>query len=241
MDYRGQKYWVIGASEGLGRAVAQQLHAQGAQLILSARSAEKLVALAADLGAHALPMDIADLSDCKRAVAEAGHVDGVILAAGVYWPSAPDTWEPEQIETMCNINFTGIARVLSLLVPDMVARDTGHIVLIGSLSGFRGLPGAFGYASSKAGMMHMAESLQAELHRTNVRVQLINPGFIRTRLTAKNGFRMPFILSPEAAARAVIAAMARRRFQTSFPWVFSLLFRGSRFLPASLYYRFFGR
>jgi short-subunit dehydrogenase len=114
------------------------------------------------------------------------------------------------------------------------------VVIVGSLSGFRGLPGAIGYAASKAGVMALAESMQADLRRTGVTVQLANPGFIRTRLTDKNDFSMPFLMEPEAAARDIFEFMCTRRFSLSFPVPFAWVFRGSQFLPDWLYYRLFG-
>lgn len=239
--FAGKRYWIIGASEGLGLAIAERMSAEGASLVLSARNADRLKTVAQRLHADAVPVDVSDLDACRRAAAQVGQIDGLILSPAVYWPMPIGAWNAEQIETMCDVNFTGIARVLSVTVPDMVTRDAGHIVLIGSLSGFRGLPGAFGYASAKAGMMHLAESLHADLCRTGVRVQLVNPGFIRTRLTDKNGFRMPFLMDTDTAASHVVQAMKTRRFQTNFPRVFSWLFRGSVWLPAWVYYRIFGR
>jgi short-subunit dehydrogenase len=129
--------------------------------------------------------------------------------------------------------------VLGVALPPMTARDRGHIVITGSLSGFRGLPGAIGYAAAKAGTMVLAESLYADLRKTGVTVQLANPGFIRTRLTAKNDFTMPFIMEPEAAAEIMFRHMQSGGFKISFPTVFSWLFRGGNFLPDALYYRLF--
>jgi short-subunit dehydrogenase len=124
-------------------------------------------------------------------------------------------------------------------LPAMVARGQGHVVLTGSLSGFRGLPGASGYAASKAGVMALAECLHADLRGSGIIVQLANPGFIRTRLTEKNDFAMPFLMEPEEAAREMFELMQTDRFKASFPMVFSWLFRLSQFLPDWAYYRLF--
>jgi len=232
----------VGASEGLGAALAQQMSAAGADLILSARGQERLEALARDLPgpARALAMDVADDASVARAVAEAGEIDGLVWLAGVYWPMPATDWDGARGVAMADINFTGALRVLGRVVPAMVARDRGHIVLTGSLSGFRGLPGAIGYGASKAAVMSLAESMRADLWRTGVRVQLANPGFIRTRLTDKNAFRMPFIMTPEAAAAEMMALMRdERAFQRHFPRLFSWLFRLSRFLPDRAFYRLF--
>lgn len=240
-QFKGKRYWIVGASEGLGAAVAHELSAAGAELVLSSRSEDKLTELSAKLPGTStvLTCDVSDQSSVAAAAQAAGKIDGMVYLAGLYWPQAAADWNAEEVNAMCDVNFTGAARVLSQIVPQMAARDHGHIVLTGSLSGFRGLPGATGYAASKAGVMAMAECLQADLHKTGVKVQLVNPGFIKTRLTDKNDFKMPFIMEPEEAARIVVRHMASNRFQKSFPTLFSLLFRLSRFLPDGVYYRLF--
>lgn len=243
MNYTAKRYWLIGASEGLGRALAHKMSAAGAELILSARSQTRLQALANALPgpAEVLPLDLADSASVAAAGAKLGHVDGVVFLAGVYWPMPAQEWNGTQAMTMADINFTGAFRVLDQVMESFLARDAGHIVLTGSLSGFRGLPGAIGYGPSKAGLMALAESLRADLHRTGIKVQLANPGFIKTRLTDKNTFAMPFIMSPEQAADHMLRHMETARFQYSFPLLFSWVFRGSRFLPDWLYFKIFGK
>jgi short-subunit dehydrogenase len=140
---------------------------------------------------------------------------------------------------MCDVNFTGCARVLGAVVPGMVARGRGHVVITGSLSGFRGLPGAIGYGASKAGVMALAESMQADLRGSGILVQVANPGFIRTRLTDKNDFSMPFLMEPAEAAGHMFRHMQTDRFKVSFPTLFSWFFRLSQFLPDWAYYRIF--
>lgn len=242
MRFRGQRWWLVGASEGLGLALARLLSAEGAEVILSARDAGRLADAVTGLPgpARALPMDVADDAQVAAVAAAAGPVDGLVWLAGVYWPMRAQDWNAAQVTAMCDVNFTGCARVLGQVVPGMVARGRGHIVLTGSLSGFRGLPGAVGYAASKAGVMALAECLQADLHRSGVKVQLANPGFIRTRLTAKNDFAMPQIMEPDAAARHMLRLMKSRRFSASFPVPFAWLFRASVWLPERLYFRLFG-
>jgi short-subunit dehydrogenase len=238
---RGKRYWLVGASEGLGRALAEALSREGVALVLSARSAERLEELAASLPgpAEVLPMDVADRASARAATDRLGEVDGLVFLAGVYWPQAAQQWDADQVEAMLDVNLTGAARVLGAVVPGMVARGRGHVVLTGSLAGFRGLPGAIGYGASKAGLMSLAESMAADLHGTGVEVQLVNPGFVRTRLTDKNDFAMPAIMEPQAAAKAILAHMRSRRFRLSFPFGFSLVFRLSRLIPDPLWFRYF--
>jgi short-subunit dehydrogenase len=240
-EFKGKRYWLVGASEGLGLALAQKLSAAGAELVLSARTAEALEKAAATLPGTAtiLPMDVGSPESVAAAAAQLPDIDGMVFLAGVYWPMRAQDWDAKAAEAMADINFTGLVRVLGVALPPMTARDRGHIVITGSLSGFRGLPGAIGYAAAKAGTMVLAESLYADLRKTGVTVQLANPGFIRTRLTAKNDFTMPFIMEPEAAAEIMFRHMQKGGFKISFPTVFSWLFRGGNFLPDALYYRLF--
>ncbi len=240
-DWHGKRYWLIGASEGLGLALARQISAAGAEVILSARSEAGLQKAVAQMPgrASAVAVDVADTASVTRAADAVGAVDGVVFLAGVYWPMKAQDWNAEQVEAMCDVNFTGCARVIGAVLPAMVSRGQGHLVLTGSLSGFRGLPGASGYAPAKAGVMAMAECLYADLRGSGVTVQLANPGFIRTRLTEKNDFAMPFLMEPEQAARAMFELMQTDRFKSSFPTVFSWLFRLSQFLPDWAYYRLF--
>jgi len=240
-DWAGKRYWLVGASEGLGRALAERMSRAGVHLVLSARNADALTALAGALPGPTtvLPCDVASDTSVAAAAAQAGEVDGVVFLAGVYWPQAAQAWTADQVVAMCDVNLTGCARVLGQVVPAMVARDAGHVVITGSLSGFRGLPGAIGYSASKAGVMALAESMHYDLRRTGVDVQVVNPGFIRTRLTDKNDFRMPFIMEPGAAADEMWRFMQTDGFKRSFPTAFSWVFRGSQFLPDWLYYRMF--
>ncbi len=241
-DWQGKRYWLVGASEGLGREVAFAMSRVGAEVIVSARSEDRLKELVAELPGKAtyITVDVADRAAVEAAAKQAGEIDGVVYLAGVYWPMKAQEWDNEKADMMGEVNFLGASRVVGSVIKDMVAKNRGHIVLVGSLSGFRGLPGAIGYCSSKAGMMSLAESMQADLRTTPIDVQLINPGFIKTRLTDKNDFNMPFIMSPEDAAKEVFDHMNTDNFKKSFPMVFSWVFRLSQFMPDWMYYRLFG-
>ena len=242
-DWAGKRYWLVGASEGLGRALAQQMSRCGCEVILSARTAERLEDLAAELPGRSqvLTVDVSDMDSVQAAAAAVGEIDGVVYLSGVYWPFAAQAWDAEHAVAMVDVNFTGAVRVLGAVVPTMVARGAGHVVLTGSLAGFRGLPRSIGYGASKAGLMHLAESMRLDLQHSGVEVQLANPGFIRTRLTDKNDFTMPFLMEPEDAARRMFAHMSGTSFAANFPTLFSLVFRGANFLPDALFFRLFGR
>ena len=237
-DWQNKRYWIVGASAGLGRAVALEVSKTGAEVILSARSEDELQALAAECPGRAtvVPVDIADPESVTTAAEAAGRVDGLIFLAGVYWPMTSQEFDGQKAAAMLDINLTGAVRVLGHVVPPMVERGSGHIVLTGSLSGFRGLPGAVAYGASKAGIMSLAETMYADLKGTGIDVQLVNPGFVKTRLTEKNDFSMPFIMEPDAAARQFMDHMQGDSFARNFPTLFSLFFRASQFLPDWLYY-----
>ncbi len=239
--FQGKRYWLVGASEGLGAALARKLSDAGAELVLSARNEARLAEVASGLPGkvETVAVDVADRKSVGSAIGRIGTVDGVVWLAALYWPMRAQDWDADQVEAMCDVNFTGCARVIGAVLPEMLARDRGHVVIVGSLSGFRGLPGAIGYGPSKAGVMALAESLHADLRGSGVTVQLANPGFIRTRLTDKNDFRMPFLMSPEEAAEHVFRLMSGRRFSSSFPVPFSWLFRISQMLPDWAYYPLF--
>ena len=241
-DFAGKRYWLVGASEGLGLALAHKISAAGAEVIVTARNAERLDEVVAALPgrAKALPCDIADTDAVKMAAREAGDIDGVVFLASVYWPMSATEWDADKVVAMADINFTGAMRVLGEVVPGMVARDAGHIVITGSLAVYRGLPGAIGYGQSKAALMSLAESMHIDLRHTGVDVQIANPGYIRTRQTAKNTIPMPFIMEPDEAAQELFELMCSDRFKKAYPRFFSWFFRLGQFLPESIYYRLFG-
>lgn len=240
--WQGKRYWLVGASEGLGREVAFALSRAGAEVIVSARSADRLAALVEELPGKAsyVAVDVSDRAAVEAAAAEIGPLDGLVYLAGVYWPMNSTEWDNEKADAMADINYLGASRCIGAVIGPMVEKGEGHIVLTGSLSGFRGVAGAIGYGASKAAVMYLAESMYADLRKTGVKVQLINPGFIKTRLTEKNAFSMPFIMEPKDAAREYFEHMNTDAFKKSYPMVFSWLFRVSQFFPDWLYYRVFG-
>lgn len=241
--FSGKTYWLVGASEGLGRALAFKLSKAGADLVVSARSADRLGELVEELPgpARAVPCDISDGDSVARAAADVGDVDGFVFLAGVYWLTNARDWDAETIETMIDINFMGAVRVLGHVVPRMVEKGAGHIVITGSLSGFRGFPGAVGYCPGKAGVMSLGECMRIDLAPAGIVVQNANPGYIRTRLTDRNApdHPMPQIMEPDEAAEHMMRLMRSDRFSSSFPWPFAALVRFGQFLPDWLYYRIF--
>ncbi len=237
-EFHGKIYWLIGASEGLGRELAKGLNASGARVILSARNKERLTELCGQLtDARVLPMDVCDAKSVREASTAIGPIDGVIYNAGVYDPMKATAWDTDKALAMVDVNFTGALRVLGEVIPGFLAKGSGDVTLIGSLAGYRGLPAAVGYGASKSALVSLAETMRHDLKGTGVVVRVVNPGFIKTRLTSKNAFKMPMIMEPDAAAERTLKAMRSRRFRTDFPAPFSWALKFYGMLPDWIVYR----
>jgi short-subunit dehydrogenase len=165
-EFQNKTYWIVGASEGLGRALAIQLAEVGAKVIISARSEERLIGLSEEIGSNTmvLPMDVSDGSSVQKACSKLPQpLDGFIFVSGVYWHMSASSWDGTKAEEMVDVNLVGAMRCLAHLVPKFINQGFGHIVLTGSIAGYRGLPGSVGYCASKAGLMSLAETLKIDL------------------------------------------------------------------------------
>lgn len=233
--WAGRRVWIIGASAGIGAALARALANRGARLVLSARDGAALDDLAADCGAaRALAVDIGRpgaLAAAVGSLAPDGPLDAVICTAALYHPSPVARIDPDRAAEMVAVNILGLVEVARLAPP--LLRDGGQLVLFGSVAGYIGLPGGQPYSATKAAVNNLAESLAAEL-APRVDVRLVCPGFVRTRLTGRNSFRMPAIITPEAAADHVLRGLQGRRFEIHFPGRFTLAVKALRLLPYPL-------
>jgi short-subunit dehydrogenase len=238
---RGKRIWLIGASEGIGAELAKALAAEGALLILSARNTQRLGALLPALmgGDHrVVTLDVSaagHVADAWEKVAPLTP-DIVIYNAGAYEPMGAREFDLARVEQMIDVNFSGALRVLAHVLPAMLKRHTGHIVLVASVAGYRGLPRAMGYGASKAALLHLAENLKTDLEETPLKVQVVNPGFVKTRLTDKNDFAMPFMITPEVAAQEIIKGLKSDCFDIHFPKRFTYVLKFMRLLPYPLYF-----
>ena len=240
-DWRGIRVWLVGASSGIGAALAQALAARGAALALSGRREDALAGVAAQIGgARVLPLDVpapGALAAGWDALREAwGACDVVIFVAGTYAPTPPAALPTADIEGTVAVNLTAIMRGVATVLPAMRARGQGHVAVVSSVAGYAGLPRAAVYGATKAGLINFAESLYLELGAEGVGVHLINPGFVATRLTAANDFTMPALIEPADAARAIIEGFARGDFEIHFPRRFSRVLKLLRLLPYRLYF-----
>jgi short-subunit dehydrogenase len=241
IEWSNKRYWIVGASEGLGLALAKKMSEAGASLVLTARNEARLKEIAASLPnkAEVLPLDITNLAAVKKSAKILKNLDGFVFLAGAYWPMSAQEWDIGKVTKMVNVNLIGALHTLEVILPMFIEKNRGHLVFTGSLAGYRGLPAALGYGSSKAAIANLSETLRYDLKETPIKVQLINPGFIKTRLTDKNQFKMPQIMAPEDAADKMFSNMNKNNFSSSFPAPFSWLFRVSRVLPDSIYFKLF--
>ena len=237
--------WLTGASTGIGRAVALRLAAEGWRVAASARNAEALAALAAEAPPGAIapyPLDVTGRDAClacaERIERELGPLDLAIFNAGTHRPMAAQEFSSATVRTLLDINVMGVAHGLEAVLPRLIARKAGRVMIVASIAGYRGLPTAAAYGASKAALINMAEALRPELLEQGVVLQLVNPGFVKTPLTDKNRFPMPFLISAEQAAEAILRGMRSDRFEIAFPSVFAWLMKLVRVLPDRIYFHF---
>ncbi|MEV8379086.1 SDR family NAD(P)-dependent oxidoreductase [Kribbella sp. NPDC056861] len=237
MELAGRRIWVVGASSGIGAAVAQELCKRGAHVAVSARRADALKEVAGEW-MTAVPCDITDADDVRQAAgvvaAELGGIDIAILSAG-YWKQMGSDFDVESFDQHLNVNLSGMANCLGELIPRMKAQGAGVIVGISSVAGYRGLPGSEAYGATKAAQINLLESLRVRLRPDGIDVLTVCPGFVETEMTETNTFPMPFMVSAEEAGRAIADGIAKQSARIVFPWQMSLLMRVAKVIPDRLW------
>ncbi len=239
-DWNGKTVWIVGASTGIGRATAQALHARGARVVVSARKAEALAAFAQKHpGSRALPLDATDAAAIRAAAGQLlaqGPLDCVVYCAGHYQAMRADAMDVDEMVRHVEVNYLGALHLLDAVLPAMLARGSGHISLVGSVAGYRGLPQSLAYGPTKAALINLAETLYLDVHDKGIGVSIINPGFVQTPLTADNAFDMPALLTPEQAATAIVNGWQRGAFEIDFPKRFTLWLKALRVVPNRVFF-----
>ncbi len=239
-DWRGKTVWIVGASSGIGAATASALHAQGASVVVSARKAQALQDfVATHAGARALVLDATDRQAVQAAAQQVlalGRLDCVVYCAGHYQAMRGFAMDLEDAVRHMQVNYQGALYLLDAVLPQLLAQGSGHISLVGSVAGYRGLPNSLAYGPSKAALIHLAETLYLDLRDKGLGVSLINPGFVETPLTAHNDFAMPALLTPQQAAQAILKGWAKGAFEIHFPKRFTLWLQLLRLLPYRAYF-----
>lgn len=233
--------WITGASTGIGAEVARQLAVAGVVVATSARNADTLrEAAQKNPNLRPYPLDVTDgaavAATLAKIEAELGPIDLVIAGAGTYSPLSLDDFTPRPFRAMYEVNYLGVINVLAAVLPVFRRRKRGHISWIASVAGYRGLPKAAAYGPTKAALINLAESLKPELERDGIMVSVVNPGFVKTPLTAQNDFKMPFLMEVEEAARKSIAGLAAGRFEVAYPAPFVAILKTARLLPYRLFF-----
>jgi NAD(P)-dependent dehydrogenase (short-subunit alcohol dehydrogenase family) len=239
-DWHGKTVWIVGASSGIGQATAAALHGLGARVIVSARQGRALDAFVQQhAGSQALALDATDRQAVQAAAAQLlaqGPLDCVLYCAGHYTAMRADALDLDDMMRHVDVNYLGALHLLDAVLPAMLARGAGHISLVGSVAGYRGLPQSLAYGPTKAALINLAETLYLDLHPHGLGVSIINPGFVQTPLTAGNPFPMPALLTPAQAATAIVQGWVRGAFEIHFPKRFTLWMKALRLLPNRTYF-----
>lgn len=241
-DFQNKTIWIIGASSGIGEALARELARRGARLVLSARSKDKLETLNSALGGGHIvqSFDAGDANAMQQAFedikGQITSLDSVLFMAAIYTPHDGKSKSIGLIEDMLRVNLGGAFNTVTTVQEFMEQQGHGQIILCGSVAGYRGLPLGQPYCASKAAIISLAESLKIELAPKNIDVKVICPGFVKTPLTDKNKFAMPMIITAEEAASAIAKGMQGRAFEIHFPKKFTLMMKLLRVIPYALYF-----
>lgn len=234
--------WVTGASSGIGRAVAIELAQRGYKVAATARRAAELASLAATSDRiFSFPGDITDeveIAETVRAIEAAhGAIALAFLNAGVHFSNERSRFSAKLVQRTFEVNVCGTANCLEPILASMERRGRGQIAITSSLAGYGGIPGSLAYGATKAALIYMAEALKLTYERAGLAIQVVDPGFVRTDMTAYvTDFEMPFLMEAEEAARRICDGFERGGFEIAFPRRLAYLFKAGRLLPYPLFF-----
>jgi NADP-dependent 3-hydroxy acid dehydrogenase YdfG len=235
-----KKIWITGASSGIGKAVAEKFAAEGWKVAVSARRKELLQDMAKDQNISSFPLDVTDRSQINNVfqniLKEFGNIDVCLFSSGTYEPKDEQNIDPDKIKNVINVNFLGVIDCVKAVEEYFKNKKTGHISIVSSIAGYRGLPNSSGYGPSKAALTNFCESIYFDFKKFGVRVSVISPGFIKTPLTDKNEFPMPFLKTVDYAANQIFNGLVKSNaFEIHFPKGLTLTLKFLRILPYKLY------
>lgn len=236
---KDKNIWIIGASSGIGEALARTLSKDCANVVISARSEDKLKELAEEIGERAIPkvLDVTDLNSFEE-IADELHeelrrIDSVILLAGIYDPKLLAEMDIKKAHAIVDVNLKGAFNTIHVILPLLKKQGYGQLALTGSVAGYRGLPKGQPYSATKAAIANLAESLKIE--EPDLDIRLISPGFVETPMTDKNDFEMPMVIKSEQAAESIKKGILSNSFEIHFPKKFTFIMKFLRILPHFLY------
>lgn len=236
-NFNNKNILIIGASFGIGEDLCRQLSEQGANLCLVARSKDKINDLAQNLKGEnfSIECDItkkSDLDNLAKSLEKKWQViDLIIFCAGIYHPMNLENFDLKKSQDIININFISFFNFIDSFLLLFKSNKVKHLAIISSVAGYFGMPNSLAYGASKAALSNLSESLFYELKKYKTKVQLINPGFVKTRLTDKNNFKMPLIISPQKAAKIIIKNLNKNKFEIKLPFLFTFIMKFLSILP----------
>lgn len=240
--------WIIGASHGIGEELAKKYFVQGFNVAIAARSVEKLEQIKEQLLLSAKEprevfvnkVDVVDVNSLTNArdkiLKNFGQIDLVIFCSGLYQPTSALNFNLTTAKQTIDVNLNGFLNLLHVITPQMLKQKGGQIAVIASVAGYCGLPQSFAYGASKAALINLCEGIYPEMQKQGIAISVINPGFVKTRLTDKNSFKMPFIISPKSAAEVILKGLEKRKFEIHFPKKFTFFLKVLRLLPYPIFF-----
>ena len=243
MSLPWKKAWITGASSGIGREIAIQFAGQNVEIYASARRSDELQILSSiNNNIHSINLDVSKIKDVRKKTKfffeDGNFPDLVILNAGVsrlFTLDKIDEKHQDIIDSM-DTNYFGVINCLSVILPRMIERKKGHIAIMSSVAGYRGLPNSVAYSPTKAALINLVEIMRSELSPLGINISIINPGFVDTNATRVNKFRMPSMVSVEFAARKIIRDLVKLKYEVAFPFMFTFFIKLLRILPNTLYF-----
>jgi short-subunit dehydrogenase len=240
MSENQKKIWITGASSGIGKALAEKFALEGWRVAISARRKEILDEMANNENIDSYPLDVTKQDQINevssKIINDFGKLDLCVFSSGTYDPKLEQEINIEQNKFVMETNFFGVLYCIKSVEKYFKEKQDGHISIVSSIAAYRGLPNSSGYGPSKAALTNLAESLYFDFKKYNVRISLVSPGFIKTPLTDKNEFPMPFIKSPEYAAEKMFNGLTKSKsFEIHFPKALTLLLKFLRILPYRIY------
>ena len=235
--------WITGASSGIGKALAIKFADKGWQVAASARREDILNKIAdSNKNISSFPLDVTDGEKCKEIFEQIKkqyqNIDICFFSTGTWDPNKEKEIDVEQMKKVMNVNFFGTLNCIKAVEKYFREKNSGHISIVSSIAGYRGLPNSTGYGASKAALNNLAESLYFDFGRYNVRVSLVSPGFIKTPMTDQNQFKMPFLKTAEYAANKIYNGLINgSSFEIDFPKELTLILKFLKILPDSLYFK----
>ena len=240
MSENQKKIWITGASSGIGKAVAEKFAAEGWMVAASARRQEILNKMAENQNIFAYPLDVTQKENVTKTfnniIEDFKNVDVCLFCSGTYDPKLEQEINIEQNKFVMETNYFGVLKCIKAVETYFKNKKSGQISIVSSVAAYRGLPNSSGYGPSKAALTNLTESIYFDFKKHNVKISLVSPGFIKTPLTDKNEFPMPFIRSPEFAADKIFQGLTKKNiFEIHFPLGLTLTLKFLRILPYKLY------